>query len=51
MASRTSAPALFESITLIASDLEAATRFYRQTLGLQLTGNDGKRRETTARRH
>jgi catechol 2,3-dioxygenase-like lactoylglutathione lyase family enzyme len=36
MAASSSAVAVFESITLIVSDLEAATRFYRQVLGLEL---------------
>jgi len=37
MASGTSAPAVFDGITVIVSDLEAATRFYHQTLGLEVT--------------
>jgi catechol 2,3-dioxygenase-like lactoylglutathione lyase family enzyme len=36
MAASSPAAAVFESITLIVSDLEAATRFYRQVLRLEL---------------
>jgi hypothetical protein len=36
MAAGTSAPAVFESMTLIVSDLEAATRFHRRVLRLGL---------------